>query len=124
MLRFHVKVSEITEQQRNNLRLFVESINNQSYLYTKHCIDRLKYQISDYTPILLFIKDLKFKTDNIFEWYEDNNMVKRVCFRLNYNEKFDLILILDEFKHIVTTFLNLKNDNHETLNTSLYTKVV
>ena len=35
---------------------------------------------------------------------------------------FDVIIVLIDNKNIVTIYLNGKNDNHETLNASLYCK--
>ncbi len=58
--------------------------------------------------------------DDIFEYYEDKEIIYRVCYRIKYNNNIDVIIVLDNLKTIVTLYINSEEDNHITLKKKLY----
>lgn len=122
MNRYHKKVY-ISEQHKKQLELLTYHLNTLKWRYTSHCLDTLKYRTIKLEDILLFIKDLKLNDKDIFEYYTDyqNNIIK-LCYRIQYTKGMDLILIIGQFKNIITIYLNTAEDNHITLNKNLYVK--
>jgi len=121
MKRYHKKIYfPINNQER--LSAFCDNLNNKQWQFTKHTLDNLKYRNIDKTGLLLYIKERQLRVGNIFEYYEENNIIIKACFRLAYNEIFDIILVINNVKSIITIYLNLKEDRHYTLNESIYNR--
>lgn len=62
-----------------------------------------------------------FSGKDIFEIEIENGRAIKFGIRVNYNEQYDLVLIVKEDSGIVkTVWLNDKSDNHQTLNKKRY----
>ena len=117
MYRYHKK---IYFPDIKKLQVLNDKLNMYNWQYSKHAIDNLQYRSIDINAILMFIKNIKLKYDNIFEYYvKDDNIIK-VCYRINFNNYTDLILVLNKYKKIITIYLNNKDDKHYTLKRELY----
>lgn len=66
-------------------------------------------------------KDL-LKGGRIIEYYVDNNQVIKAVFRCKYNNVYDICYVVKPNGFIVTAWLNNSNDEHHTLDHSLYEK--
>jgi hypothetical protein len=104
------------------LETFTEGLNWKNWQYTRHSIDNIKYRAIDLEAILKFIRDLKLESGQIFEYYihDLTKEPEKVCYRINYNPGIDLILVINQYKEIITIYINSANDKHETLKRSLY----
>jgi len=90
---------------------------------TSHAFERLNQRF-DYLSILDYLANkVEFKAEDIFEVYVDNEAVQKVCYRLDYENGQDLILVLTKDKAIVTLYINVKGDNHSTLRKELYNTI-
>jgi len=116
MNRYHKKVyfKHIKE-----LSIFNDNLNAKKWQYSIHALDNLKHRAIDNMAILKYIRDIKLKYDNIFEYYSIDNDIQKACYRIEYIHS-DIILIVSKQKCIITIYLNSKNDNHETLKKELY----
>jgi len=119
MNRYHKKIG-FNIRHEKGLKSFNDRINGLNWKYTQHCLENLNIRFSDKQKILLFIKGLKLKENEIFEYYSINDKIQKVCYRLNYSNVSDLIIVIGEFKQIITIYLNEKSDNHYTLKEYLY----
>jgi len=119
MNRYHKK---LYFPDKEKLISFINILNNIEWQYTAHCLNNLNIRFGDKQKILLFIKDLKLDYNNIFEYYMENNKIIKICYRINYSIVSDLIIVIGEFKQIITIYLNDKEDNHYTLKENLYCK--
>lgn len=103
-----------------NLKTFNDNINAKTWQYSKHCLENIKYRFLDIEKLLIFIKNLTLKTDNIFEYYLIDNEIDKACYRIKYQKNIDIILVISSEKNLITIYINQENDNHETLKKNLY----
>lgn len=120
MNRYHIKLGFNHISQLKDL---TEQLNLKNWTYSEHCLDNLKYRFIDLKGILLFIKDIKLKAENIFEYYEENEKIIKLCYRITYNDLQDIILVITPDKKIVTIYINSIGDNHITLKKELYKNI-
>jgi len=121
MLRYHKEV--FTDPGHfKGLQTFTDRINGLNWCYSRHCLENIKSRAIDLEGLLLYIKDLKLESGQIFEYYL-NDLTKepeKVCYRVAYNPGVDIILIMGEDKNIITIYINSREDNHITLRKELY----
>lgn len=120
MERYHKKVG-IPDTIKNQFEGFTGALNTKKWLYTRHSIANLKYRCYDIKSILLFIKGLELKENDIFEVYVFDSKLVKVCYRVEY-KNIDLILVVDSNKTLITIYVNTKDDKHYTLNETIYNK--
>ena len=119
MNRYHKKIG-FNIRHEKDLKSLNDSLNSKDWKYTQHCLNNLHIRFGDKQKILLFIKNLKLNENDIFEYYAINDKIQKVCYRLKYSNISDLIIVIGEFKQIITIYLNEKADNHYTLKEYLY----
>ena len=122
MLRYHKKIY-FPDTAEKDLSEFTNKLNKLNWGYTAHSIDNIKYRVIDNKSILLFIRDLKLDSKNIFEYYADDNGIIKTCYRIPYMDNMDIILVLSECKEIITIYLNSNTDLHYFLKQELYSKI-
>lgn len=119
MERYHVKIGFPVEDNQKLIAL-TDYFNAVNWQYTAHCLDNLKYRVIDLEKALLFIKGSILNNNDIFEYYIEAGKIVKVCYRIKYEKNLDLILVLNEFKEIITIYLNTADDLHFTLKKELY----
>ena len=121
MLRYHKKVY-IDHKDIDRLKAFTDRLNGLNWHYTSHSIDNIKSRTIDLEGCLRFIKDLVLKADDMFEFYADNKSgdIIKVCYRVNWLKDTDIILVMSEYKEIITIYINSREDEHFTLKKELY----
>ena len=119
MNRYHIKLG-FDQSHIKGLQDITEQLNNRDFSYSDHCLDNLKYRFLDLKGILLFIKGIELKVENIFEYYAEELKVIKLCYRITYNNLQDIILIITPDKKIITIYINSANDLHDTLKKELY----
>jgi len=119
MNRYHIKLG-FEAEHISQLKELTEQLNNRDFSYSDHCLDNLKYRFIDLKSILFFIKGIELRAEHIFEYYEENGKIIKLCYRINYNSLQDIIIVLTPEKKIVTIYLNSNNDSHLTLKKELY----
>ena len=122
MLRYHKKIY-FPDTAEKDLSEFTDKLNRLQWKYTAHSIDNIKYRVVDNKSILLFIRDLKLDSKNVFEYYADDNGIIKICYRIPYMDNMDIILVLSECKEIITIYLNSNTDLHYFLKQELYSKI-
>lgn len=122
MNRYHKDVY-IPEADKVKIAGLTEVLNTLKWQYTGHCTDNLKLRYIGLTEILLFIKGVKLWHEDVFEYYKDEkNYIVKLCYRISYTKGQDIIIVLSDVKEIITIYLNLSDDKHETLDKNLYVK--
>lgn len=123
MLRYHEKIN-FPKEDIKKLQKFNDNMNIKSFSFSSHCLENIKYRAIDLTKVLEYIKnDVEFNKEDIFEYYKDNiEEIEKACYRIEYDNKNDLILVMGKDKKIITIYFNEKEDNHETLKKELYNK--
>ncbi len=122
MNRYHKKVY-FSKDSQARLRDFTNLLNGKKWRYTRHSIDNIKHRAIDIEDMLLYIKNISILDYTcIFEYYEFDTKIVKVCYRLPYTKDLDIILVLSNDKEIITIYLNSKDDLHFTLKKELYTQ--
>lgn len=119
MYRYHRK---IYFPDVDKLRELNNKLNNKAWRYSVHALENIKYRISNMEDLLHFIKDIQLEENQIFEYYKLSN-IEKVCYRIAYDNTFDIVLVLNNQKSIITIYLNNKDDNHDTLKRELYQSI-
>lgn len=118
MTRYHIKVY-MPNNIKSQLKRFTDNLNTLKWQYTAHSIDNIKSRWYNISDILSFINKTILKEKDIFEVYIFDNKIIKACYRIKYNS-YDIILVLNDNKKIITIYMNNKDDEHITLNRSLY----
>ena len=121
-MRYHRKVY-FPEDSTNKLTSLCDSLNGENWRYTAHSIDGLKYRAIDQKAVLLFIKDLRLEPSKVFEYYIEGSKITKICYRVEYTDNIDLVIVISKEKNIITIYLQDKTDDHVTLNSCLYCKI-
>ena len=124
MKRYHKKVY-LPSDSRKKLQGFTDKLNSMNWRYTRHTLDNLKYRAINLQEILNFVKGLKLEAKNIFEFYaSDTGNIIKACYRVEFSQGVDIILVVGYNKEIITIYSNIKEDEHITLKKEIYTKGV
>jgi len=118
MLRYHKKIY-FPVQDTEDLKSIVDDLNNQNFSFSSHCLDNIKYRTNDIERVLNTVNNTVLSYNQVFEYYKAQN-IEKICFRLQFNEDNDIILVLSSDKNIITIYFNSTIDNHETLKAELY----
>ena len=121
-MRYHKKVY-FPEGSDQKLTALCDQLNDKAWQYTAHSLDGLKYRAIDQKAVLLFIKDLSLEPSKVFEYYIEGSKITKICYRVEYTDNMDLVIVISKEKNIVTIYSQLKNDEHITLNSCLYCKI-
>jgi hypothetical protein len=120
MNRYHIEVYTNSDHKKA-LEGFTDRLNGLNWRYTRHSIDNIKYRVIDLESVLIFIRDLKLESGQIFEYYlRDNLEPEKVCYRVEFNSGIDLILVINQYKEIITIYINSREDRHIELKKELY----
>ena len=120
MNRFHEKVY-FPDNARQKLKVFTDRLNSiDNWSYSRHSIDNLKYRVNNIKGILVYLKNLKLNSEQVFEYYEDITGIKKAVYKIDFQGIYDLCLVISDVKNIITIYINSKGDNHSTLNKGLY----
>jgi len=123
MQRYHKKVY-IGPLDIERLKTFTDRLNSLSWRYTIHSIDNVRSRSIDLEGLLLFIKGIILDYKDIFEFYKEEKSqdIIKVCYRIEWLDDLDIILVLGKDKQIITIYLNSRTDEHFTLKEELYIK--
>jgi len=110
----------------NELKTFNNSVNDKTWHFSNHALDRVYQKLSyiEIEKLLNEIKNYKLNEKNIFEYYEENNKILKVCYRVSFGKYKDMILVINRDKKLITIYLNNTDDKHITLDKTLYTQEV
>ena len=106
------------------LKLFNSKLANITWNYSQHFLERIKSRSKNEKKVLRFINRLILKEKNIFEYYKENNQISVACYKIAYMKKFNLILVINNNKKILTIFYELISDKPKRINKNLYVKEV
>ena len=119
MKRYHKSVY-FPPSENQVLIKFIENINTLPWSVSTHAFDNLKYRVVNLEAALRTIQEKLFGVDEVFEYYTDNSGIVKACFRFEWDGGNDIIVVVGLWKRLITAYLNGKDDNHCTLNRSLY----
>lgn len=120
MKRYHRQVY-FPAESKEQLNDFTERLNCLNWTYSVHCLENIRYRTLEVEKLLKFIKGLTLCADDIFEYYQEQE-IEKVCYRIPYIKGIDIILVVSKIKNIITIYMNEARDKHETLNNSVYCK--
>lgn len=118
-MRYHIKTG-FNKDDITSLRLANNRLNALDWQYSRHCLDNLKHRVIDLRQVLEFIKGVNLDFSQVFEYYSEAQGITKVCYRINFNQYYDLILVLTLEKKIVTIYLNSVGDEHISLKKEIY----
>ena len=94
---------------------------NKSFEEIEQKLTLLNLSLKDIENLLNTIKHTQLKSKDVFEFYTDSKgNIEKLCYRITYTYKDDIILVVSNTKNIVTIYLNSVEDNHTTLKEHLY----
>lgn len=97
MYRYHKSIY-FPQQHTSALNKLNNKLNSMNFDYSSHCLDRIRYRFINTREALNFINRLHLEAKNIFEYYIENNIITKLCYRIHYNNICDIILILNNNK--------------------------
>ena len=103
----------------DKLNILIERLNRKRWGYTGHSFEKIKERAS-YQSVICFIRDLRLKADDVFEYYKYGDIIEKICLRIEYSREADIILVVNQYKGIVTVYFNNKSDRHISLNPKHY----
>ena len=121
MQRYHKNLF-FPENDKENLIFLVNKLNTLKFKLSSHSFERIIEKSKDISVIGYFIKDLVLKESFLFEYYKENDIITKLVFRIPFNQDKVLILVLSDYKNLVTVYFNNCLDNHKTLDFENYTK--
>ena len=83
MKRYHKKVYFPHTKEVEDL---TKKLNSQSWNYSSHCLENIRYRVADVTQVLSFIKRHVLRPETVFEYYRDVQGLIKVCYRIKYNK--------------------------------------
>ena len=121
MKRFHKKIY-FPENDKQSLIEFTEKVNDKYWRINAHSLELVidELTFNNLEKLMLFIKSLTLDNKTIFEYYRSECGIEKICYRVNYSEVNDLILVVGKGKGLITVYFNEVNDNHITLKKELY----
>lgn len=124
MERYHKNIYW-PKSEADKLPAIVKRLNGKAWIITQHSFERIieksKKADIDLVKIGQYIKDILLSLDNVFEFYKEDGAIIKIVFRIPYNENH-LVLVVSDFKSLITVYYNDKNDHHSTLKSELYMK--
>jgi hypothetical protein len=102
---------------RDGLFKFTKTLNYKEWKYTEHGLDRLSDEPRS-KQIKRLLNSLWLDPEFIFEIYLGKSGIRKACFRLPFDEKEDLIIVVTNNKELVTLYFNDVDDIHSTLDLS------
>ena len=123
MNRYHYKVYFPPEAEAK-LEAFTEEINVQEFRLTGHSFKNIELR-GGWTAQQELIEDMKsleLESESVFEYYTSSGRIIKACYRVEWSEAKDIILVVGRGKTIVTMYFNSANDKHSTLNKSNYVR--
>lgn len=123
MNRYHKEVG-FDESHKSRLAELTEKFNRKrKFGRTNHAFDRLRERFELVKVLEFLASEVSFRVEDVFEYYAEGEVVKKVCYRLHYDSEKDIIIVLGKGKEIVTVYTNRKTNIHQDLNREVYTKV-
>lgn len=119
MKRYHKKIYFPRKHHRGLFEL-CNSMKSMPWKYSKHALDNIKNRSLFVEDVLKFIKDLSLSHTHIFEYYTEKDIITKMCFRYTYDKETDIIIVVSNEKRLVTVYYNAKDDEHYTLNKTIY----
>jgi hypothetical protein len=120
-MRYHKKVFYPANAEQT-LKDLTDRLNKLDWKISTHSLENIKYRAIDLRGILEAIKGLILEPDQVFEYYTEDKSseIIKACYRINFNNGIDIILVLSNIKNVITIYLNSSNDVHYTLKKELY----
>jgi hypothetical protein len=121
-MRYHKEVF-FPASAEADLQEFTALNNTQSWEYSGHCLDNIKFRVIDLRALLEFIRGYNLAAGDIFEYYTEAGRVIKACYRVAWSAGgLDIILVINDIREIITIYLNSPDDIHVTLDKNLYAK--
>lgn len=120
MTRYHKDIY-FPAENKEDITFLVNRLNTLKFKLSSHSFDRIIEKSKDISVIGYFIKDLLLKESFLFEYYKENDIITKLVFRIPFDNEKSLILVLSDYKNLVTVYFNQNTDNHKTLAKENYT---
>ena len=123
MNRYHYKVY-FPPNADEMLEAFTEEINTQPFRLTAHSFKNIDLR-GGWTAQQELVEDMKsleLDSESVFEFYTSGGQIVKACYRVEWSESKDIILVVGRGKTIVTMYFNSANDKHSTLNKGNYVR--
>jgi hypothetical protein len=121
MMKYHKDIY-FRPQDREGL----ESLNNflarKKFTWSIHAKENIS-RVKDLHYFYKWFNMVEFTVKNIIEYTIIDNDIKKVLYRLQYDEKSDILISVSNSGNIITLWFNSVQDKHKTLNTREYSTV-
>ena len=97
-----------------------------SISFSLHALIKIVEYMVEYGKrfVMFLVKTIRqgvLKTENVFEFYAEEDVIKKACFRISSSEiPVDIVLVISADGVVVTAFVINKGDNHTTLDEKMY----
>lgn len=124
--RFHRDIF-FPDWYENSLEEFLESLTRGGAItFSLHALEKSleyshEYGIRLKKYLSHIVKKDSLKSDNIFEFYSVEKIVKKACFRFSFEDfPVDLVVVISEDGIVITIYDTNKGDSHLTMDKKLY----
>jgi hypothetical protein len=120
MLKYHKDIG-FSNERISEAKELIQALNNMKIGFSIHALQELNKE-AEAVYIGQALRDYRLNFNDVFEIAIDNNIIKKLGFRVKFSHN-DIVFIISRSKIIITLWTNKKDDLHFTLNKSNYAEV-
>ena len=126
--RFHREVY-FPPWAEESVQEFIQAIDKQGYItFSLHSVKKVvqytkSYGTEFFRHVEIALRRGRLSSGEVFELYSNDKSIRKACFRFSF-EGFpvDIVVVLSKEGTVVTIYITDKEDNHSSLDSSLYEK--
>jgi hypothetical protein len=121
-MKYHKEIY-FRPEDKQGLELLNNFLSRKKFTWSLHA----KENISRVNNILFFYNwynIAEFDIENIIEYTIEAGQIKKVLYRLQYDETSDILFSISKEGNIITLWFNNSSDKHKTLNPREYSKFI
>ena len=102
--------------------LFSNALTGKRFVFSKHFYSQVAFRLSEaeQRQLATLLYNIILHGADCFEYYTEAEQIVKACYRLPFNAKDDIILVVSNTKSVITAYTNAVGDNHATLQGERY----
>ena len=120
-MRYH-KAIGFRPQDIKRMEILNTVFQRKRFIWSNHAKKRLQ-RVENLEYFYNWLNMVEFMPQNIIEYTVQSNEIVKVLYRLQYDQKEDIILSIGNTGNLITLWFNDIADRHVTLNKRQYAKV-